>query len=47
MFRVFIEFFAILLLLYILTSWLQGMLAALEGEVLTTGPSGKSPVNIY
>ena len=53
-FKVFIEFVTILLLFYVLVFWPQGMWdlpgpgieptpPALEGEVLTTGPPGKSP----
>ena len=53
--KVFIEFVIILFLFYVLVFWLRGMwiLAtqlgiesaplALEGELLTTGPPGKSP----
>ena len=52
--KVFIEFVTILLLFYVLVFWPQGMWnlssppgikpapPALEGEVLTTGPPGKS-----
>ena len=57
--EVFIEFVTILLLFYVLFFWPRGIwiLAhrpgieltppALEGEVLTTGPSGKSPEGIF
>ena len=53
-FKVFVEFVTILLLLYVLGFWLWGMwdlnslttdgthIPALEGKVLTTGPPGKS-----
>ena len=54
-FKAFIEFVTGLLLFYVLFFWLQGMWdlsprpgieptpPALESEVLTTGPPGKSP----
>ena len=53
-FKVFIEFVTILLLFYVLVFWPRGMWdlssppgieptpSALEGEVLATGPQGKS-----
>ena len=57
--KVFIEFVTMLLLFYVLVFWRQacGILApqpgikpappALEGEVLTTGPPGKSPIPVF
>ena len=57
--KVFIEFVTILLLLYVLIVWPQGMRdlsslagiqptpAALEGKVLATGLPGKSPVSYF
>ena len=57
--KVFSEFVTILLLFYVLVFWLRGMwdlnsgprikptLTALEGEVLATGPTGKSPYSQY
>ena len=57
-FQVFIEFVMILLLFYVLDFWLQGMwdlssptrvqtcTPAVEGEVLTIGPPGKSLTGI-
>ena len=46
-FKVFIEFVTILLLFYVLWDlsyrpWFEPAHPALEGEVLTTGPPGKS-----
>ena len=58
-FKVFIEFVTMLLLFYVLVFWPEacGILApqpgtepappALEGEVLTTGPPGTSPKDIF
>ena len=54
LFKVFIEFVTLLLLFNVLVFWLRGIFApqtgmkpaqaALEGEVLTTGPLGKFPL---
>ena len=58
-FKVFIEFVTILLLFYVLGFWPRGMWdlsfptrdgtapPALEGDVLTTGPPGKSSQNFF